>query len=437
MRNELQSYYKAGFRKLTLLSVIVLTTCLGGSALWVFTASVGGAVIAPGAIVVKGSVKEIQHSDGGYVEQILVREGDQVQAGQALLQLDTTSTKAELAIINDQLNSLIVTEARLIAETSGETTLAIASQDMALVEPDQKFDKLVASQGQLLSSRLSGIDNQLKQLNEQTLQNRQEVKGLTAQYEATEKEMTLVSVEIQNLEKLREQGFTADTPITQLRRQIAQIEGTRGALRSQIARAKLSISEREITAMRVVDEAQRQALEQLERVQREKARLIQTKLTVVDRLRRLTIRTAQPGIVHDLQVFTVNGVIRPGEVLMRIVPQQDDLVIEARVQTTDIDQIFPGQDASLMFTSFNARTTPQVNGHVQRVSPDANIDSTTGNAFYRVHLKVDEDQLPRLGNNEIVPGMPVDAFIKTGERTVANYMIQPIVDHMARAFREE
>jgi len=420
-----------------LLSILVLVTCLGGGMLWAFSASVGGAVIAPGAIVVEGAVKEIQHSDGGYVEKILVREGDRVAAGQALLQLDSTSAKAELAIINDQLKSLIVTEARLIAETSGEATLAITDKDMALVQQDQKFDKLVTSQGKLLASRLGGIDNQLKQLDEQSLQTQQEINGLTAQLKATEKEMRLVSGEIGTLEKLRKQGFTADTQITQLRRQITQIEGTKGALQSQIARARLSISEREITAMRVVDEAQRQALEGLDTVQREKARLIQTKLTVVDRLRRLTIRTAQPGVVHDLQVFTVNGVIRPGDVLMRIVPQRDDMIIEARVQTTDIDQVYTGQQASLMFTSFNARTTPQVNGHVQRVSPDANMDSTTGNSFYRVHLKVDEDQMPKLGDNELVPGMPVDAFIKTGERTVANYMIQPILDHMARAFREE
>jgi len=370
-------------------------------------------------------------------EKILVREGDRVEAGQALLQLSSTSAVAEFVIISDQVNSLIVTQARLIAETSGESTLSITREDMALAENNEKFDKLISSQQQLLASRLSGIDSQLRQLNEQNSQNREEIKGLKAQLEATEKELRLVSKEVENLDKLRTNGYTSEAPITQLRRQIAQIEGRRGALRSQIARAKLSISEREINAIRVVDDAQRQALEQLDTVQREKARLVQNKLTAVDRVRRLTIRTAQPGIVHDLQVFTVNGVIRSGEVLMRVVPQQDDMVIEARVQRTDIDQIYHGQEASLMFTSFNSRTTPQVKGYVQRVSPDAVVDSTTGNSFYRVHLKVDEGQMPRLGDNEIVPGMPVDAFIKTGERTVANYMIQPIADHMARVFREE
>lgn len=436
-QNAARLVYDASFRRLGLLASIVFLVFIVGGILWMATASVGGAVIASGTVIVESSAREIKHTEGGYVDQILVKEGDEVDAGQVLVRLNATRIDAELSILADQLNSAVTTEAKLLAEISGSTDVEIAREDAAHITQGEKFERLLESQRLLLTSTKESVTSQMNQLREQSAQTREEIVGLEAQLAATNRELVLLRSELKNLESLLERGFSSETPVNRLRRDVVQVEGRRGSLLSAIARGRLSISEREIQLLRVGDEVRRSALESLATVRQEKLRLIQIKSASDDRRQRLDIRTAHGGVVHDLQIYTVDGVVRAGEVLMSIIPREDNRVIEARVDITDIDQVYVGQAASLLFSSFNMRTTPQVDGQVVRVSPDATIDNATGKAYYRVRIQLNADQRQKLGDKPIVAGMPVDAFLFTDERTVASYLIQPVADHMRRAFREE
>lgn len=433
----LDAPYKKGLRKLSSFAVLMIIVLFGGGILWAARASIGGAVIAPGQVTVESNAKQIQHSEGGYVSEILIKEGDRVEAGDTLIRLDATRAEAELAIVTDQLNELVASEARLLAETADRTEFSIADGDRIYILPGEKFDRVMEAQDALLKARQTSITGQVRQLTEQIAQTREQIAGLKAQVTATDLELSLINEELIDVERLLSQGLVTEMRANALRRDKAKIEGERGVLIADIARARLAISEREVQKIRVADDARRQSLEQLQQIRLEKARLIQRKIAAEDRLRRLDIKTAQSGIVLDLQVHTVDGVIQPGEVLMSIVPREDQMVIEARVAPTDIDQVYQGQEARLMFSSFNMRTTPELHGTVLRVSPDVSLDEATGLPFYRARLQIAPGQLERLGNNEIIPGMPVDTFIRTEARTVAAYLIQPIMDHMNRAFREE
>jgi HlyD family secretion protein len=435
--DTLEKPFARGILRLWGTALLIIAGFLGGGVYWAFNAAVGGAVIASGRVTVETSVKQIQHSEGGYVDEILVKEGSHVDAGQILIRLDRTSAVAELAVVVDQLNAAIATEARLIAETGDMQDYVIAEEDMVFVASGEKFDRVMQSQRRLLETRQASMTGRIGQLAEQVSQTEEQIAGLGAQLAANDTELALVASELSDQESLLDRGLVVGSRANVLRRNMAQIEGQRGTLASEIARARLSISELQLQALQLRDDARRDALEEMARVQQEKARLIQMKITAEDRLKRLDVRTVQAGVVHDMQVFTVDGVIGPGQVLMTIIPQQDDLVVETRLATADIDQVYEGQPATLMFTSFNMRTTPQIEGSVVRVSPDVSIDDATGDTYYRARISISPQEAARLGENEIVPGMPVDAFIRTNERTVVSYLIQPITDHMNRAFREQ
>ncbi|MEM6616413.1 MAG: HlyD family type I secretion periplasmic adaptor subunit [Pseudomonadota bacterium] len=434
----LEKFYADGLQRLSRLTVVMLVALFGGGILWAASAAIEGAVIASGQVMVESNAKTIEHSEGGYVSEIRVREGDAVEAGQILIKLDETRAAAELAIITESLNEIIATETRLLAENAGLERFSITETDMAFVSPNEKFENVLVTQQRLLEARRASIEGQIRQLSEQIAQNEQQIVGLEAQLSATTVELDLIDAELKDVERLLRQGLVTEIRANELRRDKANVDGRRGVLIADIARARLSISEREVQKIRVRDDARTQRLQQLQDVRIQKTQLVQQKITAQDRLSRLEIRTAQAGIVHDLQIHTVDGVIQPGETLMSIVPNEDLMVIEARVATTDIDQVHQGQDAMLMFSSFNMRTTPQLHGTVTRVSPDVSIDEVTGVPFYKARLAVKDGEMERLGEeNQIMPGMPVDTFIRTRERTVANYLIQPFVDHMHRAFREE
>lgn len=429
--------YGDGLHRLTRLALILLAVIFGGGTFWAATAGVEGAVISPGQVTVESSAKTIEHSDGGYVASIHVSEGDAVEEGQLLLQLDPTRAATELAVATDTLNELVATEARLIAESLGEISFSISERNMAFVELNDDFNATVTAQQVLLEARQTSVAGQHKQLSEQILQFEKEIVGLEAQVAASDEELDLITDELAGLERLLRRRLVAKARVNEMRREKSRMQGQRGELISEIARSRLAISEREVQKIRVVDDARTQTLQQLQQVRVEKARAVQEKIAAENRLSRLDVRTSRAGIVHDLQVHTIDGVIQPGDVLMSIIPREDALIVEARISPGDIDQIRQGQDARLIFSSFNMRTTPQLNGKVSRVSPDVSIDPVTGANFYTARLTLLDGERDRIGDNEIVPGMPVETFITTQKRTVAAYLLQPMTDHLRRAFREE
>lgn len=429
--------FRAGLRRLTAMSLLVLGGALGGSAYWALTAQISAAVIAPGQVVPEGNVKFIQHSEGGYISEILVANGDEVQAGQTVIRLDPTRVSAAHAAITEQLNAAIATEIRLVAESIDKGTYHVMESDLSHAEPGDAFDFQLRAQELLLASRRDGISGQLRQFEEQKNQISQSIIGLKAEQQAARVEQQILAGENEKQQKLFADGLVTASQVATLGRQQAQIDGRVAALASRISQANLSLAEIDLQVIQLQSDFRRNALEQLAVVRAEKAQLIQNKITLEDQMRRLHVRTTQAGIVHDLQVFSVDGVIRPGETLMSIVPKNDALVVEAKLSPRDIDQVHLGQPATLTFTSFNMRTTPQIEASVLRVSPDISVDDASGQSYYRARFEIPAEQLDRLGGNKIVPGMPVDAFLRTGERNVAAYLWQPITDHLNRAFREE
>lgn len=428
--------FRSEIFKLWIFSLFLAVGLLGALIYWAFSAQIGGAVIASGRVTVESNVKTIQHSEGGYISEILVKDGDRVDANQVLIRLDQTDAVAELAVVIDQLNAAIAIEARLLSEADDFAHYEIANEDMLLVVPSDKFYRFEHVQKKLLETSKASFDGRSQQLTEQIHQTQEQALGLESQLQAIDMELALVSKDLERLQKLRDQGMVVEERLTTLRRSKVRLQGERGAVSSEVARSLLSISELRLQELQLQDDTRRNALSELETVRQEKLRLIQLKVKAENRLQRLDIRTPQAGIVHNMQISTLDGVVKSGEILMSLLPDQDTLVVEARLLPTDIDQVFVGQTATLMFTSFNMRTTPQLNGTVSRVSPDISLDDATGEAYYLVRLTIPLEELGRLRDQQIVPGMPVDAFILTGERTLINYIVQPIMDHLQRAMRE-
>lgn len=429
--------FATGMRRLCILSVLVLTGALGGAGYWAVSAAVGAAVISEGQVVLEGNTRQIQHTDGGYISELLVTEGDYVAAGQTLVRLDPTRARATLSAVSDQLNAVIAIEGRLVAESVDRAEYMIAEEDITHAQPGEKFDRLLHAQQLLLNSRRISVQGRMKQLEEQKVQVQEGINALEAQLQAATTERDILEDEQARQQILAKRGLVTSSQIAALQSQSAQLDARVATLMSEVSQSRLLLGEIDLQALQLRDDTRRDVLEELASVRREKARLIQEKIAAEHQLARLTIRTSQSGIVHDLQVSGLDEVIRPGQTLMTIVPQDDDFVIEARVSPRDIDQVYVGQSASLNFTSFNMRTTPSIDAAVLRLSPDVAIDEASGQPFYRASIAIKPDQVDRLGSSSIVPGMPVTAFLRTSERTVADYIWQPIADHLERAFREE
>ncbi|MEM1287387.1 MAG: HlyD family type I secretion periplasmic adaptor subunit [Pseudomonadota bacterium] len=430
-------HYQHQFARLCRVASIILIAFFGGGLAWATTASIEGAVVAAGRVVPEGNAKEIKHSEGGYVSEILVADGDFVDEGQVLLRLDAEQVEIEHRILSEQLDQLVAIEARLIAEQADETLVTVPADLLDLVDRGPAFESLLTGQEAVLMARQSSIDSQIQQFRQQTEQLQQQIAGLQAQSRATHEELALIEVELETTTHLRDEGLITEGRVTALRRERARLVGNQGVIIADIARANLTISELELRILNITDEARRTSLEALQQVQLDRARVAQQKTAAANRLSRLDIRTARAGIVHDLRVFTLDGLVQPGERLMSIVPKQGDLIIEAKVATTDIDQLFVGQLASLTFTGFNMRTTPVLQGRVDFVSPDVELDQTTGLFHYVAHVSIDGNQTERLGDHELLPGMPVEVFVRTKARSFGSYILQPLGDHLRRAFREE
>ena len=414
------------------LVVLFLVFGVGG---WAATTEISGAVIAPGVVVVESSVKKVQHPSGGVVGEIFVKEGEKVKAGDLLLRLDETLTRANLQMITKQLDASTMREARLEAERDDLTTLDFP-KSYSSREPDPEIQKIFTGEKSLFVTRRDSRIGQKAQLKERIDQLQEEISGIAGQVTAKSTEIELIGQEIKAAETLELKQLTTMEKMTRLRRDAARLKGEFGELRSAAAQTKGKIAEVELQILRIDQDAKTDVVKELRETQSKIAEYNERQIAAVDQLKRVEIRAPQNGVVHQLAVHTVGGVVNQGEPILLIVPENDRLMVDTRISPQSIDQVHLGQIALLRFSAFNARTTPEVEGKVARVAADLSRDDKTGETFFLTRVEISDEELARLKEHKLVPGMPADVQIRTVDRTVLSYLMKPLQDQVSKAFRE-
>ena len=413
--------------------VVILAGGLGG---WASTAEISGALIAPGQIVVESNVKKVQHPTGGVVGELLARDGDIVKSGDILVRLDDTVTKASLAIVTKNLDAQWARAARLEAEQRGLDKITFPPQLTSRIsEPDVK--SLILSETKLFEVRVNGRTGQKAQLRERITQLNEEIAGLAAQEKAKDQEIALVEKELAGVRDLYDKHLVQISRLTTLERDAARLNGERAQYIASRAQAKGKITETELQIIQVDKDMVSEVSKDLRETNDKIGEFVERKVTAEDQLRRIDIRAPQDGMVLQSTVHTVGGVITAGDAVMMIVPQADDLQVEAKVNPQDIDKLQIGQKTLLRLSAFNQRTTPELNGVVSRVSPDVTTDQRTGQSYYTIRVTMPPQEVARLGEAKLIPGMPVEAFVQTGDRTLISYLMKPLSDQLMRAFREK
>jgi len=413
--------------------VVVLAGGLGG---WASTAEISGALIAPGSIVVESNVKKVQHPTGGVVGEVLARDGDLVKAGDVVVRLDDTVTKASLAIVVKTLDGLMARGARLRAEQQGLDKITFPKELLDRAS-DPEVRNIIASETKLFDVRTNGRVGQRAQLRERITQLNEEIAGLTAQETAKDQEIALVEKELVGVRDLYDKHLVQMSRLTTLERDAARLNGERAQYIASRAQAKGKITETELQIIQVDKDMVSDVSKDLRETTDKIGEFVERKVTAEDQLRRTDIRAPQNGMVLQSTVHTVGGVITAGDAIMMIVPQSDDLQVEAKVNPQDIDKLQIGQKTLLRLSAFNQRTTPELNGVVSRVSPDVTVDQRTGQSYYTIRVSMPAQEIARLGDVKLIPGMPVEAFVQTGDRTMLSYLIKPLSDQLMRAFREK
>ena len=403
---------------------------------WASTAQISGALIAQGTLVVDSNIKKVQHPTGGVVGEVRAHDGDHVKAGDVLIRLDETVTRANLAIVTKGLNQLYARKARLAAERDGADAIAVPRELAGrLDDPDVKA--AIDSERKLFESRRGARLGEKDQLQQRIKQLQDQITGLTAQQDAKAKESDLIEQELAGVRDLRQRNLVPLNRLTSLEREQAQLQGARGQLIAGVAEAKGRISEIQLQILQVDQELSSDVAKELRDIDSKIGEFVERKVTAEDQLRRTDIRAPQDGVVFQSTANTVGGVVAAGDQIMQIVPEADRLLVEVKVEPKDIDQVAFGQPVVLRFSAFNQRTTPELNGTVERIAADTSNDQRTGLSFYIVRISISDAEVERLGGVKLTPGMPVEAFIQTGERTLVSYLVKPLHDQLMRSFREK
>jgi HlyD family secretion protein len=429
------SQLKSSMRRFSFIGVLAVLLVLGGVGGWAALAKIQGAVMAPGQMVVESTSKRIQHRDGGIVAKIHVSNGDRVAAGQELLVMDDTEARAELGIIETIRIEWLAKAGRLRAERDGSDRISF-EPELLNRKSEPAIADVLRGQEQLFEAQNAALKGRQEQLNERVIQLQKQITGLEAQLASGKKQSEFIEKELTGTRDLLEKGLVQMPRVLALEREAARLEGQQGQLVSEIARAQGQIAEIKLQMIQLSDDARTRTLAELREAEAKLQEFAERKIAIGAKLKRTRITAPRNGVVHELAVHTIGGVVAPGETVMLVVPEEDELVIEARVRPQDIDQVYQGQGATLRFPNADAHLTPQMNGQVIQVSADLKqVDAQTP-PYYMVRMKVDKGELPKLGDLELKPGMPVEAFIQTKPLSPMAYLMQPLTDQLNRAFRE-
>lgn len=416
--------------------VLALILLVGGFGGWAAFANIAGAVIASGQIEVDQNRQVVQHPDGGVVESIAVSEGTHVAAGTVLMTLDGTLLRSELSIVESQFFETLARRGRLEAERDDLDAPSFPAELEAAASANPEISALLQGQLSFFEARVETLEQMKDQLDRQLIQISNRARGIEAQVVALELELGHLDEELTGQEKLFAQGLTQNARVLNLKREDARLRGRLGELAAEEAQTESAVSEVAMEKLRLHTERREMAQAELRELAVQELELAERRRSLAERIARLEIRAPVSGVVHDLQITTPRAVLRPAESLLFLVPQDRPLIIAARVETTDVDKIHVGQEVRMMFPAFSARTTPELLGQVSLVSADALRDERSQMSYYRVEIKVSEEEIAQLEGQSLLPGMPVETFFTTGNRTPIAYLVQPFMDYFARALRE-
>lgn len=405
---------------------------IGGVGGWAATAKLAGAVISPGIVVVDQNLKSVQHRDGGIVSQIAVEEGDHVEIGQVLFRLDDVQTKAEKSIVDAQSTELIARRARLLAERDGLADVAFPP----IYATDPTAAVFAAGELRMFQGQLASRESKKQQLELGIDQINQEIAGLANQRIAKTDDIALVEVEYSRIEQLAASKLIESARVFSIRRDRIRLHGELGEVDSATARARTRSSELRLEILAIDEAGRTEAQRELSQVEARLQELGERSSAMRDRLSRTDIRAPISGTVNELNIHTVGGIIGPAEILATIVPINAKLKIEIRLSPVNIEQVATNSPARMRFSAFNQRTTPELLGTVTYVAPATTVDRATGERYYLGHVEPLAGELAKLGASPMLPGMPVEVYVQTEERTVASYLARPIFDQFNRAFRE-
>ncbi len=416
------------------LSLVFLVLGVG---VWSVNTKIAGAVIASGMIQVEANRQVVQHLTGGVVGEINVSDGDVVNAGDVLLRFDDSQLKSELAIIESQYFELLARKALFDAERDDSTALTYDRELIAQSKHDDDILALMTGQADFFTARRVSLENQREQLAEQKIQLGRQIEGVEAQKAAFQSQLELLEEELKNAQSLLDKGLAQASRVLALKREKARIEGQVGSLVADLGRLSAGINGINIQLVQLDTGRREKSIESLRDIGYRKLELSERRASILQTLSRLDVRAPMTGTVYGNQIFALQSVVQPAQAMMYIIPNDLPLVVQAQVEVVHIDQVYVGQEATLNFASFSQRTTPQIFGKVTKVSADVLTDQVTGANFYQVELVPKSGEIEKLGNLELVPGMPVEAFLKTTERSTFTYLVKPVTDYFNKAFREE
>lgn len=415
---------------------VVVAGLLGGVGAWSAATEISGAVVAPGAVAVESNAKKVQHPEGGVIAQLNVREGDRVKAGDVVARLDETQVRANLAIVTKALNEFYALEARLTAERDGAAAVEFGSFLSAASQDNVDAMASMAGQRTIFESRRTARESAKTQFREQIAQLESGIEGLVTQQRAREKELLLIDGELTGVRDLFSKNLVPVARVNALERDRARIDGERGKLIADIATSRGTIAEKKIQMLRLDDDFRSEVVKELADVRNKINENVERKIASEDRLRRVDIKAPASGQIHQLNIFTVGGVIGNGESLMLVVPENDKLVIDAQVEPQDIEHVSVGQKANIHFSAFADRNLRDSVGEVMTVSPDLVEDPVSRRKFYRIKLSAVAPVNAEGKALTLVPGMPVECFIVKGDRTVLSYLLKPVRDQLKHVWRE-
>ena len=409
------------------LAVTLLILLLG---VWGTRAKISGAVVASGLIQVENNRQVVQHPDGGLVGNIHARNGDFVDAGQVLISLKSDDVVSELAILNTQLLEATARRMRLIAERDGNTNISITHSNKSV------NDESITGQVNLFHARRVSFEKELEQINEQIIQTQEQIRGVDAQIEAVEIQLDLLAQDISSNTELEQKGLLVKSTLLNQLRAEANLKGEMGSLISLRGQHRSAIASHELSKIRLDNTRREKAIVELRDVEVRRWELNE-KINILRRkLERMEITAPTSGIVFGSEVFTLNAVIPPANPVMYIIPQDQALIVSAKIAAKDIDQVSAGQTAALRFSALDQKFTPEITGTVITVSADAVLDEKTGISYYEAEVAPIKEELAKLGDQALIPGMPVETYIRTAERSPLNYLTKPLTDYFYRAFRE-
>ncbi|NVO29164.1 HlyD family type I secretion periplasmic adaptor subunit [Donghicola sp. C2-DW-16] len=424
-------------RQPLLIGLIGLLVLVGGFGTWAVATSISGAVVASGKIEVDRNRQVVQHLDGGIVSEILVDEGDTVSEGDVLIRLDPTELRSSLLITEGQLFELMARRGRLEAEIEEAAEITFEEELLSAAKSRPEIANLIDGQLRLFHARRESIERETEQLQKRSKQIREQIVGIKAQQDATRAQLKLVEEELKNQTSLLDRGLAQASTVLNLRRVQADLSGTLGELIADQAQSEERITEIDIEVLKLGTTQREEAITRLRDLQYRELEFAETRRSLVEKLNRLDITAPVSGVVYGLQVKTPRAVIQAAAPVLYLVPQDRPLVIAVQVSTTDIDELFMGQEVALRFSALDQRETPELFGMVRLLSADAFEDERTRQSYYRAEIELKGGELDRLPKNtQLIPGMPVEAFLKTADHSPMTYLLKPFLDYFAKAFRE-